>query len=399
MAELIIEEPRPVGGRIEVGARFVSSSGTYRLWYRVEEERREALAVNADPFVLGTITLAMKIGEDVLIRGGVSPTLMANLELFQQAWSTWKPELYRQVELRALEEKEPGLPARNSAISGFTGGVDSSFTVYRHVTGLTTRFPLPLRASVMAHGFDIPLDDKEGYRKASEKAERQLNTVGIELYRVETNYRELPVNWVYSFGSAVASVLSLFQRDFDTGLIAAGVPFGSYKELVEGSNPLTDPLLGSSSFRIMSDGAGFDRVEKIAVLSQWKEGLQYIRVCSRNPVRYENCCVCEKCVRNILSFRVLDLGLPPCFEKDVTDEQLKTLGPLKEIIILVGYEPIIKLAEERGKAGESWVRALRSAVRRNRWAARIGRTRVLWRIPRLVRRAKKILLPSRNSGR
>jgi len=363
MAELIIEEPRHAGNRIEVAARFTSSSGTYRLWYRIEAEHQRALAVNADPFVLGTVHLAMQTGEDVLIDGEVSPSLLANLELFQQAWSTWRPERYRQVDLRATIEKEPNLPVRNAAISGFTGGVDSCFTAYRHTRGVTTRFPLPLRATVMVHGFDIPLDDEEGYSRASAKAQRQVMNLGLEFFRVETNYRELPVHWPYTFGSAVASVLALFQGRFNTGLIAAGIPFGAYRSLVEGSNPITDPMLSSAAFGIVGDGAGFQRIEKIAVLAQWPEGVADLRVCSRNPVRYENCCECEKCIRNILSFRALGLGRPVCFSRDVSDEQIMRLVPIKEIMIDVGYDSIVRIATNNGLGDDRWVRTVRRAIR------------------------------------
>ncbi len=386
MAELTLEQPHRNGDRIETGARFRSSGGNWKFRFIVEEEREPHLAVNADPFVIASVVLAMQVGEDVLIHGEVSPSLLANLEVFQQAWATWKPERYRQVELRATVEKEPSLPERNAAISGFTGGVDSCFTAYRHTRGVTTRFPLPLKAVVMVHGFDIPLDDTEGYTRASAKAERQVTGLGLDLFRVETDFRALPVVWPDTFGSAVASVLSLFSGGFHAGLIAGGVSFDSYKTIVEGSNPLTDPLLSSDSFRVICDGSGFRRVDKIAVLSDWSEGLKDLRVCARNPVRYENCCVCEKCIRNILSFRVLGLELPPCFDHDVTERQIRELRPLKEFTISIGYEPIIRIAEQRGVGRESWVRALRKTLRGNRRATRIAGTRILWRLPRFRRR-------------
>jgi len=390
VAEIVIEDPTRVEERIEVAARFISSSGTWRLWYRVEEERAADLTQSADAFVRAFIHLAMQAGEDVVIHGEVSPSLLANLELFQQAWCAWIPQRYQQVELRARSEKESTSLFRPAAISGFTGGVDSCFTAYRHTRAITTRYPLPLKAVVMAHGFDIPVEDKEGFLRASEKAERQVRALGLQMFRVETNFRELPVNWVHAFGSAVASVLALFSGRFDTGLIASGVPYAAYRTIVEGSNPLTDPLLSSDSFRVICDGAGFGRIEKIEILSQWQEGLNDLRVCSRNLIRYENCCVCEKCIRNMLSFRVLGLDPPRCFDRDVTEKQIRNLGPLKELILEVGYRPILQRAKEQGIEKEPWVRALRTAFRRNRWSSRIARTRILWRLPRLKRRVMSL---------
>ena len=365
MAELIIEQPRIRDNEVELAARFVSAAGEHRLWYRVELAHRDLLADNADPFVLGTTHLAMKMGEDVLVHGQASPSLLENLEVLQQAWSTWRPNVYRRVEIRATTEAEPEAPAHDGAISGFSGGVDSCFTAFRHARGATTRFPQPLRASVMVHGFDIPRDDEEGYRRATAKAERQLDTLGLELYRASTNWRELPVSWVDSFGAVVASVLSLYQGGFRAGLLSSGVPFGAYRSIVEGSNPITDPLLSSAAFRIVADGPGFQRIDKIAALAQWPEGLPNVRVCWRNSVRDENCCVCEKCIRNILSFRALGLGRPACFSRDVSDQQIMGLVPIKQIMIDVGYASIERIATERGFGDTSWVRTLRKAIRQS----------------------------------
>ena len=125
-----------------------------------------------------------------------------------------------------------------------------------------------------------------------------------------TNFQQQPVDWVDAYGAGVASVLSLFQGRFRYGLIAQGVPFGAYRSLVAGSNPLTDPC--SQAIRSPScPTGGFQRTDKIATLTSWPEGLDDLRVCWRNPVRDENCCVCEKCIRNILSFRALGLDPPP----------------------------------------------------------------------------------------
>lgn len=363
MAELTIEDHRAAGNRVEMAARFASAAGEHRLWYSVESDRRSELALNADPFVLATMHLAMGTGEDVLVRGEVSPSLLQNTEILQQVWSMWKPERYRPVEIRATVEREPELPPRAEAISGFSGGVDSCFTAFRHARGVTTKYPFPLQSSVMVHGFDIPLTEEDGYRRAAEKAERQLGTIGVELYRVTTNFRELPVDWVDAFGAAVAAVLGLFQRRYRTGLVSQGVPFSAYQSLVEGSNPLTDPMLSSDSFTIVPDGGGFHRVDKIAALEEWQEGFGDLRVCSLGKIRDKNCCVCEKCIRNILSFRALGISRPDIFPKGVSDEQIMALVPLKRMKLEIGYQPILRLAESRGLGAEPWVRALRRAVR------------------------------------
>ncbi len=38
-----------------------------------------------------------------------------------------------------------------------------------------------------------------------------------------------------------------------------------------------------------------------------------------------NCGQCEKCMRTVLSFRLIPMDLPACFAQDVTDEQVASL--------------------------------------------------------------------------
>jgi len=358
---------------IELGARFEGRGKVARLWYRVEAERENELTRMADPFVLGILQIAMNAGENLLVHGAVSPSLLRNLEEFQRAWSVWKPEYYRVIGIRADDEREAAEPGRNEAICCFSGGVDSCFTAFRHARGKTTCFPLPLRNAVLVHGFDIPLKEEEYHHSVCGKVSKQLRSLDIGLYRVATNFKEISVFWPHAFGTGVASVMSLFQRRYATGLIAQGVPFSSYRNMVEGSNPLTDPLLSSDAFRIVPDGGGFQRWEKIQEINCWPEGLEHLRVCWEGEQKDRNCCVCEKCIRNILTFRSLGLPLPVSFPIDPGDDQIYRLGPLKEITISVGYQPILEAARRNGMGNANWVRALEKAVFRSRAMRRMSR--------------------------
>lgn len=389
MADLWIEDRKRNGEEIELGARFEYSGGQHRVWYRVETRNENHLTPSADPFVLGTLMIAMNKRENLRVHGQVSPSLLRNLENFQQAWSVWESEMYGMIEITADQEMESEFPDRKGVITCFSGGVDSCFTAYRHARGLTTRFPLPLQTAVFVHGFDIPLSQNEVYENARSKIQIQLDSLGLDLYRVRTNFKEESIFWPHEYGPGVASVLSLFQKQFFAGLIAQGVDYSSYKYLPEGSNPLSDPLLSSSSFSIIADGGANTRSDKILAISEWPEGMMHLRVCWEGEEKDRNCCVCEKCIRNILTFRSLGIPLPEAFPLDVSDDQIFRLGPLIEIKISVSYVFILEDAASRGMENESWVRALKRAIHRSRmitklWLTPFGRFKL--RILRLFSR-------------
>jgi hypothetical protein len=376
MSDLWIDEWKKADGIIELGARFKSRDTEKRLWYQVEAQRESELTRHADPFVLGILQVAMHEGESLQVHGTVSPSLLRNLEDFQHAWAVWKPDYYRLISIRADIEKEPSEPPRSEAICCFSGGVDSCFTAYRHTRGGSTAFPYPLRTAVLVRGFDIPLKEASYYESACAKVTHQLNSLGLELYRVATNFKELSIFWPHAYGSGVASILSLFQRRYTIGLIAQGVPYSLYKDLVEGSNPMSDPLLSSDAFRIVPDGSGFQRWEKIKAISEWPEGLEHLRVCWEGDKKDSNCCDCEKCIRNILTFRALALPLPKAFPVSPTDQRIYRLGPLKEIVISVGYTPVLDMARKIGLGRAGWVHALKKAVFRSRAIRKLSKNKL-----------------------
>ena len=105
-----------------------------------------------------------------------------------------------------------------------------------------------------------------------------------------------------------------------------------------------------------------------------------LRVClGHNPlVRVRNCCKCEKCIRNILIFRVLGLGLPACFEQDVSDRQILRMSyttPPR----FANYSRILEEAHRRGIRA-SWVRALRLSILSNRLQLPFRRSKLLHRV-------------------
>jgi hypothetical protein len=342
------------------------------LRFRLGAQHGDAVASTADPFVIASVFLIMeeaaRAGEglEVEVHGTVSPSLIRNLDEFQIAWSTWNPELYGRAAIYAEDEREASEgPSEEKAVMCFSGGLDSAFTAYRHARPDLQRFPRRLCAGVMVQGMEFDLQESQLYERAEERAQRMLDSLGVPLIRMEINYRDVIPQWWYSHGAAVAACLSLLQRRFNVGLIAQTMTYGNNHLKHEGVNPTTDWLLSSDSFRMVPDGAGHQRFEKILALKDWPELLEHLRVCwAGGHEKAENCCRCDKCVKTILHFRVLGLGLPPCFPRDVPDEHISSMT-LKEDHMSMTYDGILDLARRNGIEG-SWVTALDRCVRRNR---------------------------------
>jgi hypothetical protein len=263
----------------------------------------------------------MRTPADLVVHGALSPSLLRNLEEYQTAWANWYPGIYSHIEIQADSEKEQPQASSGSVVSGFSGGLDSSFTVFRHRLQNLGRARQNLTAAVFVHGFDISLSRLEAYQRAALNAQVMLDSLDVEMIPMAMNLKQLGDNWDHSHAAALASCLMLLQGGFSAGLIASSYPYSNL-EMGWASNPVTDWLLSSASFQIIHDGAGFNRFEKIRAISEWPAALQHLRVCMRGAERDKNCCRCRKCVRTILYFRFVGCGLPPCFEQDASDFQV-----------------------------------------------------------------------------
>ncbi|MBD0346964.1 MAG: hypothetical protein ICV63_19485, partial [Coleofasciculus sp. Co-bin14] len=274
------EAPVEVDGTLNLSVTIESPTHSRtRLWYRVPTEYADSLTHNCDSFALAIILLAMNHSTDLWVHGEVSPSLLQNLTEFQAAWACWCPHKYRQIEITADVEREYSRTTlTDKAITAFSGGVDSCFTVFRHKTNRCGRLKRNLQAGLMVHGFDIPLEEEDVFERAAEKSKAMLASIGVELIPIATNVRQLGQDWEHVFGTAVASTLMLFQAGYHIGLIPSSDCYNAM-ELPYGSNPITDPLLSSQNFQIVHDGASFTRIDKIREISNWSDVLQNLRVC------------------------------------------------------------------------------------------------------------------------
>lgn len=314
-----------VAGGWRRGCRISGGSeASYELWWEYPLEVPEIAPEDCDSFLLAALMPAMKQGLNIKVQGSVSQELLANLTEFQKVWIKWCPEIYREVAIEVDRVRPREVPAE-SAVVAFSGGADAQFSAYRHATGLAGHASRPLIAGVFVHGFDIPLGDPKGFDGAANLARRALGDLGLRLIHVQTNVRDaLDVNWEHLCGTAIASVLHGMKGYAGVALIASGEP---YDALVVpwGSHPMTNPLLSSGGLRVVHDGAGYSRSEKIRGLSGWEVGIQNLRVCWAGGAHDRNCGKCEKCVRTRLNFLLSGVAHPACFTTPLEPKLLRSV--------------------------------------------------------------------------
>jgi hypothetical protein len=371
------------GDSITIGATIEWPGGKRQhLWYRLPAAYREVVTRSCDPFVLGMIFSIMKTSTDMLVHGQVSPSLLRNLVEFQDTWARWNPAKYRRIELSADVERETSRTETDEAILSFSGGGDSAYTAWHHRTGNTGRQKRNLVAGVMFHGFDIPLEESDVFTRAAEKSRLMLASLGMELIPIATNFREMGGTWEDAHGAGLASGLALLQGRYNTGLIAGGYDYANLI-IPWGSNPITDGMLSSDSFQIIHDGAALDKLEKIRQIQEWPEALKYLRVCYIGNY-VGNCCRCFKCVKIMMIFRMLGLGLPECFERDISNGEILRLR-FPNLGDIHSGEKFIEQAKAASVTA-SWLRAFQFSIIINRLRLKVKQVAPAGKLARRIYR-------------
>lgn len=356
------EEPGPHEDQIEVAAVLERTRGTpVRLFFRLPIEHRPSLTPAADPFVVATVFHVLSSGADLEVHGTVSPSLLRGLEDFQAVWCRWLPDRYRPFDVVAEAEREEPREKDARAVMVFSGGLDSCCTAWRHTRGNLGRRTRQLEAAMMAHGFDIPVDQNEMFARALVGARAILGSIGVPLIPIVSNIRVLRDDWEHVHGAALAACMHLFAKGYSTGLIANSHTYEALR-LPWGSNPLTDPMLSSTSLSIVHDGCELARAEKAEIVADWHEARDHLRVCWEGDALDRNCGTCLHCLRTALNFASVGRPIPPGIPVPSPADAVERLRSLETSAVHLGHHDKIVAAARDRMLTDPWIAELESFI-------------------------------------
>ena len=274
------------------------------LWFRVPNQYADYLSLQSDVFLIPSLQAAMHFGEDIQVRGPVSPRLAYHLDEYQFVQRLMFSKDLQTVNIHY--DKLAPLQADPRAVgAGFSGGVDSFYTLYKH---LPNSQPLPeyqITHMLFINGFDITQKDREKYHSLFSQYRDLLAKLDIELVPLETNLVSSVIPWL-EYRRFYAPVLlgSVFVLGY---LFKRFILSNSrhYTQAQVNSNPLADRLLSTETIELEHFGATILREDKLEAISEWPVAGQALRVCGAPDLETLNCCKCEKCVRTMLPIYAL----------------------------------------------------------------------------------------------
>jgi ribosomal protein S18 acetylase RimI-like enzyme len=306
---MFIDSPRVArnGNSVVLGAHVRLSApllAPRRLWFRFPGRFGDLINPSIDPFVVALGPLASMLGEPIEVADPMSERLHAGLDEYWAVFHRWFPDRFARVTIRA-----PGYRAENigQAASGsaFSGGVDSFFTLFRHMREHERHPTHALRYGLFVLGFDIPLAEQRSYDEAADAYEPALASCGVQLVRVATNLRQFVdhAGWELSHGSALCGTALTLAPAFRRFFVPSSKSYTTLEPW--GSDPLVDGLLSTDQCQIVHDGAAYTRFDKLHVMKDWALVRPLLRTCYETVDSLRNCGRCANCGRTMMVLAAL----------------------------------------------------------------------------------------------
>jgi hypothetical protein len=343
------------------------------LWFELAYIESYPEDKDCESYLIAMLLEAMQENRNLIVHGSVSRELLSNLTEYQSIWNKWLPETFHLVDIQVeiiIENNWQEIKQVTGAICAFSGGVDSTFSLWRNSQNKNSYRSQKINFGVLVHGFDIPLSDKNAFNNTLQRSQKLLETIGVNLLPIRTNYRNISkVNWEYAFATALIGVLSNYKNLADTIIIGSGNPY-NYLAFPWGSTPITDHLLSSRDFRVIHDGASYNRIEKVQAIAAWKEGYDNLRVCWQGKIKDRNCGKCEKCIRTQANCLASNLPIPSSFpNKTITDKDLQTFRIANDYI-KVEWQIILATAK-KNNLPQNIIQSIESLLSRYKWESKI----------------------------
>ena len=368
-SRICIELPQRFAGKVRwEGELRLSAGGFHRIYFEFSTPDDRPYPARARPFLLAFLLPAMQTGAPLELDLPVDAVTRNLLMEWQEAMAAWEPQTLKVVPIIAPAEPEPELTRHQpGALTVFSGGVDSNFTVWRHSRRQKTPlfWTTPLRAGLMIHGFDIPFSQVDVFERAWQHSRALLGAAGLQAFRLETNLRSLDrlpgCEWTLnSHGIWLAAALACFEPWFDQMLIPSSFPYPTMI-FPWGSNPVTDPLFSSATTRYWHDGAAHSKLAKVLAIASEPVVQQHLRVCWEGQLLDRNCGKCFKCVTTQICFQLAGVEHPGAFPVSCTLDEVAHL-PVKNPAN--GWLLRAMSIEARRQGREAIARALDQALAR-----------------------------------
>lgn len=273
---------------------------TQEAFFSVEQAYAQYLTPErSDAFVVGFLTTAMRMGWDMECHTPMTKRLHYQITNYLIPAMADNMEIYHRISIYASVSDEK-LPCEKAVGTGWTGGVDSMYTLMNHIHLENPGHKLT-HLVVANNG---ALESKENQKLLAymvEKARKGIAAeLGLQVIGIDSNLQLLQQeNYLAVAAFRLPAVILAAQKLFGIFLNSAGYEFDKFSFAQENSAyyellPLQCFETDCTSF--YSANGAIPRIQKLEELSAFPLAHKYLHPCIYAK-REGNCGDCGKCVR------------------------------------------------------------------------------------------------------
>lgn len=339
--------------------------GLREMWLSINQEYSDFVAYDRyDAFLVGILYPAMKYGENIYVDGVVSSKLLFNINNYLvHLIKSFSPSC-KVIEIIANEITSINYGG-NGVGTGFSGGVDSFFTIYNHYElekNPEYKINNLLFLNVGSHGSYNGDKVRKKFYLRYNYLSKCTEEIGLNFIPVDSNLH-LFHPWGHQKTHTLTSVagILLFQKLFRRYYYASsGIDYNdmlknahTYIDVDIGvyCDPILLPLLSTESVEIISDGIQYTLTEKLLKIMNYNQVYRYLNVCVSDEDTYKNCSICHKCCGTLMTLNLI--GKLQEFEQIFDIKKYKLKAEKKYIceqVLNQNKDPFakykVKLAEE-----------------------------------------------------
>jgi len=295
---------REGGGARLVGEIERAGGVTAEVWFEYGPDYADFVREDADVFIPLCLSGSMLEGEPLETDLPVSAKMAHELHRLRDVLSVWFPATMKRIEIRIPNAVAKPPNEANAAGLFFSAGVDAYYSLMMASEGLRHEYA-PLKYLIYMRGLEAPLS-----RAVGDKLDRVVrigSDLGCPVITGRTNLREVfDYEYMpYVCGPALAGVGLSLSRGLSEVRIATGTSYAASEFRGGSTGFLIDRLRSTEYLYIEKDGGEARRSEKVEFLVNYPYVLENLSVCTRNLGAWDNCGVCPKCVRTMISLQAL----------------------------------------------------------------------------------------------
>ena len=293
-------------GMSRLCARIRKANKETVLWFAVRNEQEQCLSLNrADPFVIALLPTAMRENETLVCSDPMSERLHYQLRSDLIPALVQAGDLYHKIAIDAPLTTEK-FPDARAVATGFSGGVDSLYTVLLH--GKDCEYPLT-HLAVFNSGVYEGAEYRTNFWRVCGKCDLFAEEQGLNTVFVDSNIAEvLPERYIDVVTYRLAAFALSIQGLVSTYMLSSGRPIEDFAVDVHSaakSDPLTINCVCTESLQFYLSGISALRTKKLERLTEWEPAHRWLAPCIFGEPGGKNCGHCKKCVRDLAALYAL----------------------------------------------------------------------------------------------